>query len=138
MRAVHSLIHTFIKWEDNKDFPKNQVSIGVESILNRMTNLNEPIELIVFLHNITTSQTIININQINIKRKINQEKDIEAVRNVFVDFLDKDERRHHVLDLMVYYDFSNNNIKIVGRDPIVARFDHFLKYWENEIKEIDK
>ena len=135
--TIRSLIITCTKWVDNEDHPSHHVSLGVDPILNRMTNLNESIETIMFLQNLITSQNIINHNQQNIKIKINKEKNIDVAKNVDMNFSNKDEIRYHTLDLMTYYDFTDNNFVIVRQDPILTSFDYFIKQWENELREID-
>jgi hypothetical protein len=138
VNCLTGLIYRIFEWERGKETSILLVALGLEPILNRMVNLGEAMELIEFLQNLTSSELVINNNQRTIKHKLCREKDIKIVREIACPFDDKDGYRHHVLDLMSYYDFSGSNVTIAGTDPICKSFDYFIQQWERELAEIDK
>jgi hypothetical protein len=123
-------------WMNGEEKPFLQIYLGVEPILNRMINLNESTQLILFLQNLIAHQEVNNHNIKNIRPKLVKDKNLESIRNTPLRFVDLSNKDYHILDLFKYYD-NGINSRIVPSDPMLASMVKLIATWEDELKSIE-
>ena len=136
-RNTSAIIQSINKCIDEKIKTKYHILYPIESVLQRFINLNESIELIIFLGNLTSANKGNNENYMSLTSKIHNNKSFESARDVKYGFFDQKNTIHHIIDLKGKYIFNEDNklIKIVD-EPIINSFDYFIDQWESELKTL--
>jgi len=133
--GVASFIKGASSYKKTQSFPF--VDYPVTTVLQRLVNQNESMEVILFLNNLAISLKLNNENCKTLLVLLEGEIESQVARDFQYGYRDRKGRFHHIADLKKKYRFTDNGKKTqVTGDPIVDSFLYFIKAWKEEFDEL--
>lgn len=135
---IDGVVH-FIQMASN--YKKTQsfpfVDYPVTTVLQRLVNQNESMEVILFLNNLAISLKLNNENCKILLILSEGEIESQVARDRQYGYRDRKGLFHHIADLKKKYHFTDNGKKTqVTGGPIVNSFLYFIKAWKEEFSEL--
>ena len=138
-------INTMQKWSEGDDnfLPNEGVSKAANAFYAKLIHSNEKLNIIEFLESLLSTLENISTSMPPIKALLKDKKELNITRDYDFFFIDNRRRKHHILDLMRYYerlehDEFRKQLKDINEELRSSLFDKIISILANNQNLLDE